>query len=120
MAERSVYVFIDDILGEIASIETHLHPLGFHRVAGSWLHRHALARSLEIICEASLHLPRELRERHPQIEWQRMKDFGNVLRHAYADVDLATVWEIVEQDLPALRSTMEREAPAYRRQEGFD
>jgi uncharacterized protein with HEPN domain len=37
-----------------------------------------------------------------------MVDFGNRLRHAYHGVDPDIVWNIVHNDLPALKSFVER------------
>jgi uncharacterized protein with HEPN domain len=37
-----------------------------------------------------------------------MVDFGNRLRHAYRRIDAAIVWNIVANDLPPLKSFVER------------
>ena len=68
---------------------------------------HALAmateRLLEIVCEASRRLPGEPKQGDSTIDWQRMIDFGNVLRHAYHAIRVDIVWDIVLNDLPALK-----------------
>ena len=42
------------------------------------------------------------RERRPDVEWQDIKDFRNLLSHEYFGVDLEIVWKIIKDDLPAL------------------
>jgi len=66
--------------------------------------RLAVERALEIICEASYRLPENIKARETRIDWKRMVDFGNLLRHAYHRVDPKLVFEIASRDLPPLRA----------------
>lgn len=70
--------------------------------------RDAVERNIERLSEASRHLPPELTAAHPELPWRQIAQVGNILRHAYRRVDHAIVWEIVELDLPALRTALER------------
>ncbi|MFO1048384.1 MAG: HepT-like ribonuclease domain-containing protein [Geminicoccaceae bacterium] len=70
--------------------------------------RDAVERNIERLSEASRHLPPELTGAHPELPWRQIAQVGNILRHAYRRVDHAMVWEIVELDLPALRTALER------------
>ncbi|OLZ08665.1 DUF86 domain-containing protein [Sulfobacillus thermosulfidooxidans] len=63
----------------------------------------AVIRQLEIAGEAAGHLSQAFRHAHPAIEAREMKALRNVLIHSYADVDLETVWDIIQNDLPRLR-----------------
>jgi uncharacterized protein with HEPN domain len=49
--------------------------------------RQSVERSLEIISEASRHLPEDLKSMRPEIPWRQVADFGNVLRHIYFAVE---------------------------------
>lgn len=66
--------------------------------------RLAVERALEIICEACHRLPANIKAGEPTIEWKRMVDFGNLLRHAYHRVDPKLVFEIASRDLPPLKA----------------
>ncbi len=66
----------------------------------------ALERLIEILSEASRHLPQDLKDRHPSIEWRRVADIGNWLRHAYQSVDPRLLINIVAHHLPHLRSIL--------------
>ena len=59
---------------------------------------------MEIISEASRHLPPELKERHPHIPWRNVAGIGNVLRHNYESVSAAVLWNLAKDDLPALEA----------------
>ena len=56
--------------------------------------RLAVERALEIVCEASQRMPEKIKAQEPTIDWRRMVDFGNLLRHAYHRVDPKIVFDI--------------------------
>ena len=62
-------------------------------------------RFVEIISEASRHIPTELKTRHEDIQWRRIADIGNHLRHGYDGIVLAVLWKLVSSgDLQRLRA----------------
>jgi uncharacterized protein with HEPN domain len=61
-----------------------------------------VVRNLEIIGEAVKHLSDALRQQHPDIPWKRIAGMRDEMIHEYFGVDLAIVWNVVEQHLPAL------------------
>lgn len=66
--------------------------------------RLATERLLEILCEATRRLPDSAKLSAPEIEWRRIIDFGNVLRHAYHMTQTERVWVIIERHLPPLKA----------------
>jgi uncharacterized protein with HEPN domain len=68
----------------------------------------SLTRLLEILGEAANRVPPEVQSKHPDIPWPELVGLRNRLIHAYDDVDLEILWEIVTQDLPPLARTLER------------
>jgi uncharacterized protein with HEPN domain len=69
--------------------------------------RLAVERALEIICEASHRLPQDIKAQQNSIDWPRIVNFGNLLRHAYHRVDPRIVFEIASRDLPPLKAFAE-------------
>ncbi|MCH9050578.1 MAG: DUF86 domain-containing protein [Proteobacteria bacterium] len=67
----------------------------------------AVERYLERLSEASRHIPQDLKQKHPEIDWRGVADIGNVLRHAYDQVSDRRVWEAVTDDLPPLKAAIE-------------
>jgi uncharacterized protein with HEPN domain len=70
--------------------------------------RLAVERLLEIISEASRHIPLEMKATEPQINWRRLADLGNWLRHAYHQTDPGISWDMVENDLEPLKTFVQR------------
>jgi len=99
--------WLDDMLDGIAWIERMTTGKSLADFRGDRPLRDAVERNLERISEASRHLPDAVKDTHPQIPWREVAQIGNILRHAYRRVEPALIWEIVELDLPALRSVVE-------------
>ena len=74
--------------------------------------RWLIERGIEIISEASRHLPDALKARHPAIPWPKVAGIGNVLRHDYARVAHDVLWHVVRDNLPPLEAVCRRELAA--------
>ena len=68
----------------------------------------AVVRSLEIIGEATRHIPASIRSRYSEEPWQDMAAMRNKLIHEYFGVDLEVLWRTVREDLPQVRDALER------------
>jgi len=75
-------------------------------------------RGLEIVSEASRSLSHDLKARYPDIPWQAIKAFGNVLRHEYQRIDQEVIWKTANLRAPELmavcKAELEREQIAER------
>jgi len=102
MAGKSPLFRLEHILESIALIREYCADLDFDGFQRNRLVRQAVERNLEIISEASRHVPAQQRTAHPEIPWRRIADIGNVLRHQYHEVDPRTIWDITRRDLDTL------------------
>jgi uncharacterized protein with HEPN domain len=66
----------------------------------------ATLRELQELAESTQRLSDALRERYPEIPWPAIAGFRNVLVHDYLGLSLNRIWEIIERDLPNLRSAV--------------
>ncbi len=71
----------------------------------------ATLRNLELIGEAATHIPSEVREAHPQIQWRSIIGTRNRVAHGYLGIDDDVIWDIIQTDipnlLPALRNLLD-------------
>ena len=68
----------------------------------------ALVRLLEIIGEAASRIPKEDQSRHADISWPEIVSLRNRLIHGYDAVDFDILWQIVNQDFPALIESLRK------------
>jgi len=62
-----------------------------------------VSRRLEIIGEAVKNIPKDIKDKYPDIEWKKIAGMRDYLIHAYFGIDLKLTWKVVERDLPILR-----------------
>lgn len=66
----------------------------------------AVARNFEIVGEATKRLSPETLQKRPDLPWNDIARFRDVLIHHYMGVDLKRVWNVIESHLPALRKAV--------------
>ena len=71
---------------------------------------YAVTRCLEIISEASRRLPKELKDRYPEVPWARIAGAGNIYRHDYEDVLASILWHTVQDQLGGLERAVAQES----------
>ncbi|MFC3691891.1 DUF86 domain-containing protein [Chenggangzhangella methanolivorans] len=70
--------------------------------------RAAFERFLEIVSEASRHIPAEWKATDaPDIDWPAVANLGNIIRHVYQRVDLDILWSVYEDDLGPLEAAID-------------
>jgi uncharacterized protein with HEPN domain len=117
---RSVRVRLHDILRAIAGIRDTVGDLDFERYAAVWHAKHATERGIEIISEASRHIPKDLKETEPQIPWRQIAGIGNVLRHDYETISDHVIWDILVTHLDPLEDAARRLLEKVERDEKKD
>ncbi|WP_188912451.1 HepT-like ribonuclease domain-containing protein [Salinarimonas ramus] len=103
------------MLDAIAQIERACAGKTVADLESDWVLARAIERGLEIVSEASRHLPDEVKARYPDIPWQAVRALGNVLLHEYHRVSGRIVWNVVTDDLPKLAETLKQIADGEKR-----
>jgi uncharacterized protein with HEPN domain len=77
--------------------------LSFVQYQGSYMHRRAVERAVQIVSEAAKALPPDFLAKHPSAPWNAIIGIGNILRHEYQRLDDKQLWEIATVHLPKLQ-----------------
>jgi uncharacterized protein with HEPN domain len=76
--------------------------------------RAAVERYLEIISEASRHIPEAWKSSFgPEVPWWEVAAFGNILRHEYEQVDISVLWSVYSSDVDPLEAAIDAMLAAH-------
>ncbi len=106
MVKRTVRVRLQDILNAIDEIDGYLESPGYDAYERDQKTRRAVERCVEIISEASRHIPLELTDKFPNVPWAEMRAIGNFLRHDYQRVADHVIWRTATKHLLSLREVI--------------
>lgn len=106
MSKHDDRAFIEDMLARLELVAEFTKD-GREAFMNSRLVQEAVIRSLEIIGEASRNISEALRDEHSEVPWRQIAAFRNFVIHVYWDIKLERIWEIIENDLPALKPQLE-------------
>jgi uncharacterized protein with HEPN domain len=105
---RSSVLRLTDIVEAIERVRSVIGEMPLDVFETDWQRQWLVERGVEIISEASRHLPAELKARHPHIPWKKVAGVGNILRHNYEHVAAPVMWKLAQADLSALESVCRR------------
>jgi len=100
-------LYLSDILEAISKVKKYTQDMTASEFAGNDLVLDAVLRNLEVIGEIAAQIPESFREEHNYIPWRDIKNFRNVVIHKYHQIDIDTVWNIVQEELDILQSQIE-------------
>ncbi|TFG23018.1 MAG: DUF86 domain-containing protein [Promethearchaeota archaeon] len=105
---KSYLLYLKDINDSIKSIEKFIKNMSFEQFKSDDKTSSAVIRKLEIIGEATKKIPKNVKEKYPQIPWKDIAGMRDKLIHAYSDVDLKLVWKTIQIRVPELKSFLEK------------
>lgn len=68
----------------------------------------AVVWNIAMIGEAGGQVPDAVRQAYPRIPWADIRGMRNHIVHGYDRIDPETVWQVVQEELPALVPELER------------
>lgn len=64
----------------------------------------AVLRNLQVLAESTQRLSEDYKASNAGIEWYKIAGLRNILVHDYLGIDLETVWVVVKENLPELKT----------------
>lgn len=100
---RDFILFVEDIIKSIEKIEKWIENLDFIKFKTDEKTIDAIIRNFEVIGEAVRNIPIGIRKKYPNVEWKEAIGFRNILIHNYFGIDIESVWDTVNNDIPELK-----------------
>lgn len=108
MSKRQPTLYLQDILDSLEKIEQYIQNLSFEQFQQDEKTIDAVIRNLEIMGEAARNIPIEFRDQCSEIPWEKMVSMRNKVLHEYFGVDEEILWKTVTEDLPALKTLIQK------------
>lgn len=103
---RSIRLRLNDILRAIDGTDATIGGIDFEVFQSVYHMGRTAERAIEIISEASRHIPLEMKAKYPDIPWNQIAGIGNVLRHDYEIVDDRITWDVAKNHFPRLEAVV--------------
>ena len=108
MSERSAELLLEDMLESCERIIEYTKGLSFDEFKKNYLVVDAVVRNFTVIGEAAGRIPDDFKQKHVEIEWDRIRGFRNRIVHDYFGIDYQIVWLIIENNIPDLRELINK------------
>ena len=99
---RDYRLFLDDIQDSCAKILRYTRGLTFEQFVSDDKTFDAVVRNLAIVGEAVKQIPEPVRIRYPEVDWRKIGGLRDILVHEYFGIDEDILWDIVQNQVPAL------------------
>jgi len=107
MKKRDYGSYLEDIIEHMNYAEEFIRDMTFDEFKSDKKTVLSVTKCIEVVGEATKHIPDQIRERYPEIHWRDMAGSRDRLVHGYFKVDLSIVWTTVTIEFPELRSMLE-------------
>jgi uncharacterized protein with HEPN domain len=102
--KRPASLLLFDIVEAIGKIENYTRDISFEQLMQDERTKDAVLRNIQIIGEASKHIPDLLVTKHPDIDWSGIAGLRDIITHRYFRVDWQLLWTSIHEELPVLKA----------------
>jgi uncharacterized protein with HEPN domain len=107
MKESDDALYLEHIRECLELIESYMRDIrGLEEYLADRKTQDAVLRNLQVMAESTQRLSMELRAQRPDVAWGSIAGLRNILVHAYLGVNQATIWHILQSDLPHLKDAV--------------
>ncbi|HKZ64769.1 MAG TPA: DUF86 domain-containing protein [Chitinophagaceae bacterium] len=89
-------------------MQQYTSDLSFDGFSDNFMAVEACLYNIQVIGEAVAQLPADIKENTPEIPWILIKGMRNRLIHEYFGTDLSVVWNVITNELPAIKIQLEQ------------
>lgn len=97
-------ILIEHILQCIEHLEQYLKGITKKEFLASVQLQDSVIRRIEIIGEAVKNIPKQIKNKYPDIAWKEIAGMRDILIHEYFGVDLGLTWKVAKKDVHWLKN----------------
>jgi len=106
--KREIGDYVEDIIEAMNNAMDFIRGMSFDDFVKDTKTVYAVIRAIEIIGEAVKRIPKDVKNKYPDIPWRSMAGMRDKIIHAYFGVRIDMVWEVVKRDIPELKPKFEK------------
>lgn len=95
-------MYVRDMLEFSQKVLSYIDGLTEESFTANGLVYDATLRNIQLIGQAAMYVPTEIRERYPEIPWRAIIGVRNRLAHSYPDLSDSILWSIIEDAIPQM------------------
>ena len=100
---RDYRLYLDDIQASVEKILKFTQGLSFDEFSADNKTFDAVVLNLQIIGEATKHIPDSIKEKYPDVDWRRIAGLRDVIVHGYFGLNEHILWDLVQNRVPLLQ-----------------
>jgi uncharacterized protein with HEPN domain len=106
--KRESKLYLEDILEAISRINEYTLQRDFNAISKEKITVDAVLRNLEVIGEAATHIPKEIKDKFPEVPWRDISGFRIVVAHHYWKINFDIINDIIKNKLDELKSKINK------------
>lgn len=106
--KRDISIYLKDILESIERVENFVKDMNYDEFVKDEKTHYAVIRCIEIVGEATKHIPNYIRRKYPEIPWKDIAGMRDKVIHFYFGINLKKVWKTVEEDFPEIKPLIKK------------
>jgi len=99
-------LYLIHISESIEKIESYMEDVDHTNFMKNSLVQDAVLRNLQVLAESTQRLSDGFKNHYSEIEWYKIAGLRNILVHDYLGIDVETVWIVVVDKLPELKTVV--------------
>jgi len=104
---RECVLFVEDIFHACVDIESYVKDLTYESFLDDKRTRDATVYNLFIIGESVKHIPSNILDSYPDIEWRKIGGLRDIIAHSYFNIKPSILWNIIVSKIHPLKTATE-------------